>query len=229
MDHICFTGDSLCESFSGHSLKANMCTSCMKEISKHRKNVVKDEDLIKALECTQKGERIPSLILEKDKGLGALYLGGFKAVTNKDFVTQVNLKGVVNTAGNALFALFGRKFKATYEGAIQSNSIDYLSVDWEDSLQFNIPEQDLATVLRHIHKVRTRGEAVLVHCAQGKSRSTTAVISYLMSIQNTTFQETLSFVQSKRKMAEPNPHFMKFLSRFESSELRTMLTKELTS
>lgn len=36
----------------------------------------------------------------------------------------------------------------------------------------------------------------------------------------------LAFVKERRKMAEPNSHFMEFLRKFESSELRKSLTDE---
>ena len=47
MDQVCFTGESLCQSFAGHTLKANMCTGCMKDVAKHKKEVVTPEELIK--------------------------------------------------------------------------------------------------------------------------------------------------------------------------------------
>ena len=56
--------------------------------------------------------------------------------------------------------------QTTYEDAIESFGINYLEVEWEDSLVFNIPEDDLASVLRHIEAVRREGGSVLVHCAQ---------------------------------------------------------------
>ena len=55
----------------------------MKEI----KTFICYELLFQALESTQKGERVPSVILEKDeKGYGKLFLGGFKAALNEDFI-----------------------------------------------------------------------------------------------------------------------------------------------
>lgn len=229
MDHVCFTGDSLCESFRGHTMKANMCTRCMKDVAKHKKENVTPEELAKALESTQKGERVPSLILERnaDTGYGKLFLGGFKATINKEFNASENIKGVINTVGNGLFGLFGRKFQTTYEDAIESFGINYLEVEWEDSLVFNIPEDDLASVLRHIEAVRREGGSVLVHCAQGKSRSTTAVVAYMMTKQlSSNRDDVLAFVKERRKMAQPNHHFMEFLRKFESSQLRKTLAQE---
>ncbi|XP_066935196.1 dual specificity protein phosphatase 22-B-like [Clytia hemisphaerica] len=230
MDQICFTGESTCHSFTGHMLKANMCCNCMKDIAKHRKEVVDSESLVKALECTQKGERIPSLILEKDEvfGHGKLYLGGFKACTSREFITHEQVRGVVNTVGNGLFGLFGRKFQSTYEEVMKTNQVDYIEVEWEDSLAFHIPEHEMKHVLRHIHSVRTNGGAVLVHCAQGKSRSTTAVVAYLMCLRKMSRDDAFKFVKERRKMAEPNATFMEFLRKFESSELLTTLSNEFS-
>jgi len=47
MDQVCFTGDALCESFSGHMLKANMCSKCMKDVAKHHKEAVREDELVK--------------------------------------------------------------------------------------------------------------------------------------------------------------------------------------
>ena len=45
-DQICFTGDSSCPNFTGHFLKPNMCTNCMKEISKHAREAIKNEECV---------------------------------------------------------------------------------------------------------------------------------------------------------------------------------------
>ena len=80
----------------------------MKEI----KTFICCELLFQALESTQKGERVPSVILEKDeKGYGKLFLGGFKAALNEDFIKMEKLGGIVNTVGDGLFTLFGSKLE----------------------------------------------------------------------------------------------------------------------
>ena len=45
-DQLCFTGESSCNLFRPHFLKPNMCTSCMKEISKHTKEAVPSEEFV---------------------------------------------------------------------------------------------------------------------------------------------------------------------------------------
>lgn len=46
-DQICFSGEANCNKFVGHMLKANICTNCMKDISKHSKDTVDSEDIVK--------------------------------------------------------------------------------------------------------------------------------------------------------------------------------------
>lgn len=61
---------------------------------------------------------------------------------------------------------------------------------------------------------------------QGKSRSATAVVAYMMACHNgkgVEFEEGLQIVQEQRKMAEPNPTFTKLLQLFgKSSTLRDL-------
>lgn len=45
-------------------------------------------------------------------------------------------------------------------------NIDFLELNWEDTTTFTIPEADLVRCVRFIHKARTSGGSVLVHCAQ---------------------------------------------------------------
>jgi len=227
INQICFTNEANCNKFKGHMLKPNMCTNCLKDVSKHNAETVSKEDLIKALETTQKGEKTPSMILSANtnEGLGKLYLGGFKAAINNDFLKDENVKGIVNTTGDGLFQLYGNKFQETYKSAASSNDIESLYVQWEDSISYDIPMDDLKRVIEFIHEVRQSNKAVLVHCAQGKSRSTTAVVAYLMVKEKLTSQQALQLVQEERKLAQPNIHFIHFLSEFEKSDL----LKELRS
>ena len=66
-------------------------------------------------------------------------------------------------------------------------------------------------------------------CMQGRSRSTTAVIAYLMAWHGVEFQEALRIVREKRKIANPNVTFAELLKTFGKSatlrELRERLTR----
>lgn len=56
---------------------------------------------------------------------------------------------------------------------------------------------------------------VLVHCFAGVSRSATAVIAYLMKTNGWTFDKSLSFCRTRRKVTNPNPGFMRQLLMYE--------------
>lgn len=227
MDQVCFTGESSCSSFRGHMLKLNFCTNCNKDIVKHKKDVVAKEDLLKALEYSQKGMMIPSLILPKDDVHGALYLGGFKTVTNEKFIKEADVKGVVNTAGKGLFKFFGPKFERNYHASIETHHITLKVFEWVDAIRFDIPESDLSEAVKFIKEQRKNG-AVLVHCAQGKSRSSTAVVAYLMTIMKIGWEDALKFVQERRKMADPNMHFRYILEMFEKSDTLEALRNSMS-
>ena len=62
---------------------------------------------------------------------------------------------------------------------------------------------------------------------QGRSRSATAVIAYIMASGGMSFQAALQLVQSRRKIAEPNPAFQERLKEFEKSDILKQLQSEL--
>ena len=65
---------------------------------------------------------------------------------------------------------------------------------------------------------------------QGKSRSATAVVAYLIAAKRgRTFEESLKIVQEQRKMAEPNPTFFKKLQEFARSNALKEVQEELLS
>lgn len=50
----------------------------------------------------------------------------------------------------------------------------------------------------------TNGQSVLVHCEQGKSRSASIVIAYLILYHKYSFQNALQHVKKSRDIASPN-------------------------
>ena len=64
---------------------------------------------------------------------------------------------------------------------------------------------------------------------QGKSRSTTAIIAYLMALDGgRNYAESLNFVQERRRMANPNPTFSRRLQDFARSASLKKLRRELS-
>ena len=80
-----------------------------------------------------------------------------------------------------------------------------------------------------IHEHISQGGAVLVHCEQGISRSSTIVIAYLMRYHGMKRDEAYIKVKSNHPIADPNPGFYQQLKIFEyflfsSEEGETLLS-----
>lgn len=61
---------------------------------------------------------------------------------------------------------------------------------------------------------RKSGQAVLVHCKMGVSRSASTVIAYAMKQQHWTLDVALTYVRDRRSIIKPNEGFMKQLQTY---------------
>lgn len=184
--------------------QADMCTECYHKIFSHKAEAVEgDEAVRRALEYTAEGEKTPSQVLKKGDicdGSGALFLGGFKAVLNNNFIATAGVGAVVNTAKG--LEMFGPK----YVGGVaetKARGVDFLDLNWVDAHDQILPVADLQRSVKYIHAAIITGKSVVVHCAQGKSRSTTVVLAYLSSAmkERLTMVDALAFVKERRAMA----------------------------
>lgn len=111
------------------------------------------------------------------------------------------------------------------------DQVQYLKVPLDD-----ISEEDLLSWLPKIISFmksaileKRAGDSksngvVLVHCNLGRSRSSTAVLGYLMSIQNMSLLEACNFLKDCRPTARPNAGFLEQLLKFESNIGRSRST-----
>merc|ERR1711998_745498 len=140
-------------------------------------------------------------------GIGGLFLSGFKAVLSKKIIEKHEIGLIVNTA--KALGMFWPAYKRR-----------------RDVLEKN----NISNTIDIIHNMRMEtGKSVLIHCAQGKSRSTTLTIAYLMFLNGTNVKDTLEFVKTKRAMAQPNENFLKQLQNMESvllNKFKNIITKK---
>mmetsp|Transcript_65746 Transcript_65746/g.208088 ORF Transcript_65746/g.208088 Transcript_65746/m.208088 type:complete len:152 (-) Transcript_65746:18-473(-) len=77
-------------------------------------------------------------------------------------------------------------------------------------------EEDISAYFREavewVHAAISNQGKVLVHCFEGKSRSVTVVLAYLMMKAGMTLAAGLALVQRAHPIAKPNPAFMAKLS-----------------
>lgn len=147
--------------------------------------------------------------------MGGLYLGSATAASPKEIKSR-SIKAICQTAGGleSFYIAWGKKL-----GEMEQNGdVVVHRTGWVDA-----PDQDilsgLGAAIAFIHLQRQAGNNVLVNCAQGKSRSSSLVIAYLLVHHSSglTVESALSYVRSKRSIAEPNPGFMKQLEQFRQS------------
>ncbi|XP_017351040.1 dual specificity phosphatase 28 isoform X2 [Ictalurus punctatus] len=72
-----------------------------------------------------------------------------------------------------------------------------------------------------------RGGRTVVYCKNGRSRSATICIAYLMKHQSLSLTEAYELVKSARSVVEPNPGFWAQLERYEQDLKSTRFSKSL--
>ena len=175
---------------------------------------------------------VPSLIWESPVGGGKLYLGesrhwkylvrnviagGYKAAINTTWIKENNVNLIVNTA-KGMECVLGPKFTRDIDKMKEScPDTEILEILINDDLQQRLDIEDLRLAASRIMASLKSGSSVLVHCMQGKSRSSTVVVATLCLECRKPVMEVLAFVKEKRNMAEPNNNFMTQLNEMEAN------------
>eukprot|EP00297_Palpitomonas_bilix_P017609 CAMPEP_0113917346 /NCGR_PEP_ID=MMETSP0780_2-20120614/32683_1 /TAXON_ID=652834 /ORGANISM="Palpitomonas bilix" /LENGTH=167 /DNA_ID=CAMNT_0000916909 /DNA_START=1 /DNA_END=504 /DNA_ORIENTATION=- /assembly_acc=CAM_ASM_000599 len=82
------------------------------------------------------------------------------------------------------------------------------------------PNEDLLSrfseVIQFIDEAIDHGDAVLVHCHRGVSRSASMVIAYLMKARRFSLRDATRLAKDRRSIVDPNRGFMSQLRLFEA-------------
>lgn len=124
------------------------------------------------------------------------------------------------------------EYGITHVVSVVSGSIpDYILQEYSH-LQIDITDEPTEDLLAHLNNAiafienaldgkqekseesKSSTGAVLVHCAQGESRSVAVIIAFLMYKHNLTYKQALYAVKRKSASAEPNAGFVKQLQLF---------------
>eukprot|EP00931_Biecheleriopsis_adriatica_P072731 TRINITY_DN47146_c0_g1_i1.p1 TRINITY_DN47146_c0_g1~~TRINITY_DN47146_c0_g1_i1.p1 ORF type:complete len:680 (+),score=196.20 TRINITY_DN47146_c0_g1_i1:106-2145(+) len=104
---------------------------------------------------------------------------------------------------------------------------------WHRLCLADVENQDLGEALEEglqlIDQVQSAGGKMLIHCHEGKSRSVSLCVAYLIARQQMPLADALAFVKSKRPISRPNAGFLKQLVAFELAKLgsNSLLPEEL--
>ena len=157
-------------------------------------------------------QHIPTEIIEKK-----LYLGSATAALNLEKLKENQITHILTVLEG-----FGEpKYKEhfTYmEIKIQDSEIEDIFVHLPQMVKF-IDDALKEEEADKEEKGEQKSGRVLVHCAQGVSRSATAVIAYLMWKNNISAKEAIGMVKDKRKCIAPNNGFIRQLERYEKERV----------
>jgi hypothetical protein len=236
--------------FRPNRFKKDMGEDAVKMVRYHRYAVKSDQHLLEAIEfsCDKEASDLsPAIMAISGGGLppspGKLLLGGFRCVFNLAYLGRHGVKTIVSTARD--LGSFYVKYPAAVQTAKEKLGISFFECPWVDSETQQLVEvkgsesfQDggstFGDAIRCIHRTLNSCSSVLVHCAQGKSRSTTLCVGYLISLFHSTRQldhqteartetyevdlvdHVLSEIRRCRQMAQPNDNFMAQLRNLEA-------------
>jgi len=204
-----FSNTAGCPQFSPNPFKADMCQTCLAKIYSH--SGATSSQVSAALEFSV--SKVPSLVTES---LGAkLFLGGYKAAVNVSWLREERVRLVVDTAGGLETVLGPGYGRAKERRRKECPEVRVITLYLRDDLVQRLEEEELKETVREVVDELGKGGAVLVHCAQGRSRSTVLVLCILCWSLDLSLTQALTMVQERRAMAEPNSNFMEQLSRME--------------
>lgn len=131
-------------------------------------------------------------------------------ITNNLYLGDVNMstESMLNKYGITAVVRF-------VPGPTLSSNINQLHLYMEDASTTDI-KQYFPVIVRFIETHREQGRKVLVHCFAGISRSSTAVIAYLMYTKNMTLEQAYNYVLSRSPVIKPNVGFYNQLKHLEN-------------
>ncbi|XP_026185938.1 protein phosphatase Slingshot homolog 3 isoform X2 [Mastacembelus armatus] len=128
-----------------------------------------------------------------------LYLGSEWNAANAEELQKNNVGYILNVT-REIDNFFPESFTYMNIRVYDVEATDLLS-HWPDTFNF-------------INTARKSGQAVLVHCKMGVSRSASTVIAYAMKQQHWSLDVALTYVRERRPIVKPNEGFMKQLQTY---------------
>ena len=130
-----------------------------------------------------------------------VFIGSYANAKDKEELEKYNIKYILNCASEC--------------NNIFEDKIKYLKLDIKDQNDF--PIQDFFEKgAEFIHESLNNNDGnILIHCMQGKSRSTTILMAYLIKYKKEDTNSSYKIIKAKRRLAMPNLGFMYKLREFE--------------
>jgi protein-tyrosine phosphatase len=130
------------------------------------------------------------IIPDYNKITNRIYLGNIAGAQNKEFLLKNNISYVINLSNQSYF---------------RQNNIEYLDIDIHDSANTDI-KYFFPQIINFFNKGLNSNKNIYIHCRAGISRSSTALIAFLMS-KGLTMRDAVNYIYTKRYIIEPNAGF----------------------
>ena len=131
-----------------------------------------------------------------------LFLGNWNHSINETIINNLEITHILNVT----------PYKNQIDGV---NGLVILQISIEDIETEDILSQ-MDKICTFIHStLKENGNKLLVNCRAGRSRSSTAICSYLIKYHSMTVEEAISFCVERRPIVEPNQGFVKQLKEWQ--------------
>jgi protein-tyrosine phosphatase len=188
---------------------ANKCATCASDIFQHGRDEVKDEQLLAVINAQDDGRPTPILANE-------LAVGSYKAALA---ACRDQSAAIINAAGRKLHDFMPRT-RAPFDVLRAETPPRLFDLEWEDSETFTIELESIIEALAFARAQLAAGRHIVVNCAQGKSRSGTIAVAFLVARLKLSVKDALSRAQQCRPLIQPNGGFMRQLCAFEGALLQ---------
>lgn len=164
----------------------------------------------KKINCTICGQEIEDNKLKEHlqynhitEIMNKVYLGSYKNAKNYEELEKSNIKYILNCASECE-NLFGDKIK-------------YLKLDIKDQPDFPIQDYFDKGIQFIKDSLNNNDGSILIHCMEGRSRSATLLMAYLIKCNGENTNSAYKILKSKRQLIMPNLGFMYKLREYEKT------------
>ena len=126
-----------------------------------------------------------------------IYLSNYKSSLDKSFLISNNFTHIINCAyGSKLFT------------PSNFSEIIYYNIDLKDDVDVNLTNI-IINFINFLKEVsQNKNNKILIHCAEGVSRSPALVVAYLMWKYNMDSKTVIDIIKEKRKFVDINLGFL---------------------
>ena len=154
----------------------------------------------------------------------SIFLGAANDAKNSYVIKDLGITHIINCCPKTVGCLFnGNDNNSDYENfnvkycVINIEDVDNVPIGVFFQYGINFVEKALNESNKMQKKKKKKKNVnILIHCAEGISRSATILASYLMFVYKWSLDETLTLIRKHRPIISPNEGFMQYLKAWES-------------